>query len=364
MKIGVLTCHDVYNYGATLQAYALCKYLNAEIGQTELINYKPKYLYRLINLMEVDAPKWKKNLFTRWCYRIYILPHKLKWVKKYVRYKIFNMKYLKISSPVIENNEDLKHKKQWDICICGSDQIWNSSTYPLGEDMAYYLGFQDGVKVAYAASFGGRSVSELGKHNIKEYIPSFKAVSVREKSAIDILKQYDVNAVHVVDPVFLVSQSEWKRIEKMPKHIPEKYILAYGYDNSVEFVEAVKAYANISGLPIISYDTKLFRDAGPREFLALIQNASMVITTSFHATAFSIIMHTPFVVAKTQKEDLFERIDNILDMSGLKDRTYSEVKKSEDWSMKEIDFIKADNCMKEYIEKSKQFLKVLVDIDD
>ena len=36
MKIGILTCHDVYNFGATLQAYALCKYLNDNVGQAEL----------------------------------------------------------------------------------------------------------------------------------------------------------------------------------------------------------------------------------------------------------------------------------------------------------------------------------------
>ena len=95
MKIGILTCHDVYNFGATLQAYALCKYLNDNVGQAEIINYKPRYLYKLIDFMEVDVPKWKKNVFTRWFYRLFTAPSKFKYIKKDIRSLIKNiLKYL------------------------------------------------------------------------------------------------------------------------------------------------------------------------------------------------------------------------------------------------------------------------------
>lgn len=364
MRIGILTCHDVYNYGATLQAYALYNYLNDEVGQTEIINYKPKYLYRLIDFMEVDAQKWRKNFFTRWCYRIYVFPYNLKMIKKYKKYKKFNRKYLKISSTMLKNNEDIKKTNKYDVCICGSDQIWNSSTYPLGEDPAYFLGFHNGIKIAYAASFGGKKISSIGKQNITTYLPSFKAISVREKSAVHILNEYGINAVHVVDPVFLLEADKWKELAKMPKRIPDKYILAYGYDNSGEFSEAVKKYSSNTMLPVISNETKIFRDAGPREFIALIQNATMVITTSFHATAFSIILHTPFIVAKTHNEDLFERIENILEMSGLQNRKYSELIKRENWCFEKIDFDNAHSCLKKYVTQSKKFLNTVVDVDD
>ena len=364
MKIGILTCHDVYNYGATLQAYALCKYLNDNVGETEIINYKPPYLYKLIDFMEVDAPKWKKNIFRRWCYRIYTFPVKLKQIRKYVRYKRFNQKYLKIARPLLKNNEDLKKVKKWNICICGSDQIWNSSTYPLGEDPAYFLGFHSGVKIAYAASFGGKKVSAVGQKNIKIYLPGFRAVSVREKSAIDILKRYGIDAVCVVDPVFLLDRNIWNNFAKMPRNVPEKYILAYGYDNSEEFSKALKEYTHITGFPIISVNTKIFRNAGPREFIALVQNAAMVITTSFHATAFSIILHTPFIVARTKNNDLFERIENILSMGELQNRKYSELIKTEKGLLEKIEFNKVDTCRKKYINESKKFLNTVVNIDD
>ena len=43
-KIGVITLHNSYNYGAVLQAYATCEYIKS-IGykDVELINYENKY---------------------------------------------------------------------------------------------------------------------------------------------------------------------------------------------------------------------------------------------------------------------------------------------------------------------------------
>ena len=44
---------------------------------------------------------------------------------------------------------------------------------------------------------------------------------------------------------------------------------------------------------------------GPLEFLKLMENASFVITTSFHGTAFATIFHKPLlsVVQDTESED-------------------------------------------------------------
>lgn len=44
MRIKTITCHDVYNYGAALQAYALQQYLLSKGHEVEIIDYKPDYL--------------------------------------------------------------------------------------------------------------------------------------------------------------------------------------------------------------------------------------------------------------------------------------------------------------------------------
>ena len=79
----IITCHDVYNFGASLQAYALQKYLNSVKVDAEIIDYKPDYLYRLIDFMEVDSPKWQKNIVTRNIYRLRMFPVRLSYLNRW-----------------------------------------------------------------------------------------------------------------------------------------------------------------------------------------------------------------------------------------------------------------------------------------
>ena len=44
MKIKTITCHNVYNFGASLQAYALMTYLTSQGHQVEIIDYMPDYI--------------------------------------------------------------------------------------------------------------------------------------------------------------------------------------------------------------------------------------------------------------------------------------------------------------------------------
>ena len=45
MRVNTITCHDVYNVGAALQAYALCRYLRERGHDAHIIDYKPCLLY-------------------------------------------------------------------------------------------------------------------------------------------------------------------------------------------------------------------------------------------------------------------------------------------------------------------------------
>ena len=54
MDILTITCHDVYNVGASLQAYALMKYLEQCGHNVEIIDYKPNYLSKHYSLTTVN----------------------------------------------------------------------------------------------------------------------------------------------------------------------------------------------------------------------------------------------------------------------------------------------------------------------
>lgn len=48
MKIKTITCHNVYNFGASLQAYALMTYLTSQGHQVEIIDYMPDYIRKTL----------------------------------------------------------------------------------------------------------------------------------------------------------------------------------------------------------------------------------------------------------------------------------------------------------------------------
>ena len=67
MKICTITCHDVYNVGASLQAYALQTYLKSLGHDVKIIDYKPDYLSKHYRLDVVGNPKYDRRIFWRSC---------------------------------------------------------------------------------------------------------------------------------------------------------------------------------------------------------------------------------------------------------------------------------------------------------
>ena len=68
MKVCIITCHDVYNHGASLQSYALMKYLEKTNNKVEIIDYKPDYLSNHYKLLAISNPKYEKNIILKSVY--------------------------------------------------------------------------------------------------------------------------------------------------------------------------------------------------------------------------------------------------------------------------------------------------------
>lgn len=358
MKVGIITCHDVYNFGATLQAYALSMFLNQNGINCEIIDYKPNYLYRLIDFMEIDAVKWKKTFFHRWAYRLYTIPWKIKLLTKYCKFKKFNKTYLNLSDKQYHNIEELCNATQYSACICGSDQIWNSVQYMCGKDPAFYLAFQkQGKKIAYAASFGGTEISEEGAMQIQKYLTAFERISVREWSGILLLEKFGIIAEYVLDPVFLLDSDAWRGLKRKDGRLPKGHLLMYGYDNSPELQVAAKEYLQAEHCEVVSMETGAhLKKAGPLEFLNLVDDAQMVVTSSFHAVVFSIIFHKQFIAVKTGNSSLFERVENVLKVAGLEGRIWENLCTKENWQKETIDYGAVDKNLQKMVEHSKRFL--------
>ena len=108
MKIKIITCHDVYNLGASLQAYALSKYLIDLGNEVEIINYKPDYLSVHFRLFGGVNPSYDKP-FLREIYQILKFPIRLK-ARLGKRKKEFDKftSILPLTKVKYSSNEDLK----------------------------------------------------------------------------------------------------------------------------------------------------------------------------------------------------------------------------------------------------------------
>src|ERR1700730_10319334 len=94
MKICTITCHDVYNHGASLQAYGLMKYLKDCGHDVEIINYKPDYLSNHYKIFSINSPKWEKNVIARLIYLTLKFPSRLIDLKRKKAFDRFKSKYL------------------------------------------------------------------------------------------------------------------------------------------------------------------------------------------------------------------------------------------------------------------------------
>ena len=76
MKIKTITCHDVYNAGASLQAYALSEYLTSLGHDVQIIDYKPDYLSQHFSLTSIASSNFNKP-FIKQLYILAKLPKRL-----------------------------------------------------------------------------------------------------------------------------------------------------------------------------------------------------------------------------------------------------------------------------------------------
>jgi len=322
MKIHTITCHDVYNLGASLQAYALAAYL-AEAGhEVSILDYKPPYLSRHYALSYVANPRYDKPLL-RQAYLLAKLPKRL-WAlrsRRKKRFDAFRRGYLPVTPRRYVSAEDLKANcPPSDLFIAGSDQIWNP-TFENGKDPAFFLTFvpQGAKKIAYAASFAVETLSEADVARMKPWLTALDAIAVREQSGVTILDGMGLPAVCTVDPVFLLPRENWERLSVLPK--VRDYILVYDFDGNPLLRRFAREKAKAEGRRLVSVfpmegADAVWGDMGPREFLGAIQNAACVISNSFHATAFSLIFERDFYVFG-RKEHINTRMADLVADVGL-----------------------------------------------
>lgn len=357
MIINTITCHDVYNVGASLQAYALCAYLQSQGHEARIIDYKPDYLSRHYSLSWVNNPRFDKPL-VRELFLLAKLPSRLKARRSERKQKFdaFREMYLPLTKRY-DSFEALKNDPpKADVYIAGSDQIWNP-LFQNGKDPAFFLQFapRDTKCLSYAASFAGDRLTDEDRARIAPWLQTFDAISVREKSGVSLVQSMGFDGVQVCDPVFLRSKEQWDEIALPPTE--QDYIFVYDFEGNSLIRELAIKMREQSGKKIVAvfeneYADCVLNDLGPREFVGAIKAASTVISNSFHATAFSLIFHTDMLVVD-RSEGINARMRDLLGSVGLSDRLICAV----DAEYAPIDWETVDEKAAEQIVFSKTFLE-------
>ncbi len=288
MKIGILTFHYALNYGAILQAYATCRFLEGLGHQAEIIDYRNPTIeagYRSF----FWSKKALKAAPLEYCWRF--LPDYFRRRSRAKSFRRFVIERMNVSF-LSEN---------YDAVLIGSDQVWNKNITG-GYDQHYWGEFPTTAKkVAWCASM---NVLELdGPQEIRKRLKNFDAISVREDSLREMLQPLtDLPVTVLQDPVLLLSSNEWSELAEPYGNFGRPYVLAYPMLCEEEVIQRARKVADEKGIDLIviskNAGRKPFRGliqcAGPEDFISLVRGASQIVTSSFHGVAFSLIYGKPY----------------------------------------------------------------------
>ena len=361
-RIGIVTYHRAYSYGAQLQAYATATYFRHIGYDAEIIDYS--------NIGESKKPgicfKNIKIFIKSFISFIMSLPYEDTRRKKFQE---FLNNYIPKSKERYPDSQSLQGiEDKYDYFITGSDQVW-CPDINLG-DLNFLLDFVKNSlkKFAYAASFGTAELSPYDFQSYKRCLGNFNTILIREVEGQRLIHQMlGYNPPIVLDPTFLLPKTEWEKIANYPLKKEEPYILCFKILSvPLIYQKLINHIQKLTGYKIINVDSsyrykpikgKLYPTAGPREFLGLIQHASYVVTNSFHGTVFSIIFNKPFYTVLNEN-NRNSRLTTLTEKLGLRHRLVDcEFSMPAQISSMNIDYSIINQYVDSEIKNTKQIIK-------
>lgn len=333
-KIGILTFHNALNYGAILQVYALQSKVE-ELGyDVEIINYHNEYFKDIydskLNPFRIKDKKLKLKTFIKYIVRTKSMLAKR---RKFLKLSSFIKENLYLSKYYDVNN--VNECDNYNIIIVGSDQVWNMDLSKF--DLNYYLKFANDNQrlISYAASIGKEYITGFERDNMSRYLKRFYSLSIREKSGYMLLKDLcNINSKIVIDPTLLYGKNFWMSlISKSKLNIKKPYVLVYLVQDSDDVINLAKKIALEEDIDIVSLNkikclkkyTNLEKSS-INDFLYLINNASYVVTSSFHGLVFSINLNKQFFYGLSRNiPNNNSRLQDLCNFLGLENREASKV---------------------------------------
>lgn len=351
--VGIITTFRQPNFGSVLQAFALQYVIEGMGYNVKVIDYKYPNEYHWNAGVRHGRKKVTIRNYLGDVKRKALLLLHLRKLTKMEMLDLFIHEEMKCTSFYSSRKAIQKHPPVFDIYVSGSDQIWNPNT--MFGDMSYMFDFapKNSRKIAYSSSFSCNYIPEMYLENYKKNLSQFKAIGVRESNGLALVQQITgrTDAKLVLDPTLLLNKEQWQvyarksEILSMPSKFILFYMLAYTYSPEEKMRELLTFVQQKYQLPIVSLSPKpegfsgefiRLEDSfslGNYEFLLLFERAEMVITSSFHGTAYALNFGKPLLALEDGKSRSDDRISSLLEAVGLKSQLlYTTTKLTDDLS--------------------------------
>jgi hypothetical protein len=315
MKIGLLTHHWVYNFGANLQVLSTVKYLEQLGHEVYVLNYR---IPALVEKYQRTVPVAQAKAHEDFC-ALYLS-----------------------QTPVCENQEEITQvaaELQLDAVICGSDAVLRLNISSTREDLVFpnpfWLTWTESVGVKnkglLAASAMGSNYFNLPpafKKGIQQALLSMDYVTIRDKwtqFSLSFVSKSWADMSFCPDPVMVLEEGILK--EEVSSFTPAEkgsYILLSIYNHTVtdEWVEFFVEKAHQHGFMVYSLpqpeyevtrpvDKVIPLPLSPLSWYGWIKNAAGYVGVRFHPIVCAMVNDVPFVALDNYELSLKRRLTRV-----------------------------------------------------
>ena len=317
--VGIITLPGNFNYGNRLQCYAMVRVVERFGCEADVLEREHSYLwyrrtyYALKGLAFSLLGKSVDN------------PEKMRTPARVAAFERFGGNVPTVVLPGTGRSAGGSYHR----IVVGSDQVWN----PYGirhQEKWYFAKFaRPEQRVAVAASLGvdafaGADQSKL----VAEGVKGFTHVAVRERRGAELIKECaGIDAEVICDPTLVLPAEEWRAVAD-GRYTPDApyvftYLLGGVGAEAADVLDRVTDHGRIPVIPLSDRQKPGEPDAGPAEFIDLIDHAEHVVTDSFHAAVFSSILQTPLtIVHREGGASMFSRLEQLSEMLGIEEKVY------------------------------------------
>lgn len=354
MKIAILSMQEIKNYGSFLQAYSLKKNVEA-LGHTcDFINIIPGEQLGEYKISRFHKLRLLKERLLGWDF-----------IKRFKTIYTFQKRFSNEFLPELGVKKG-RNDNHYDVIIIGSDEVFNctQTTWFGFSKQLFGEGLNADKIISYAGSFGATTVEKLTQLGIKETVSqllnNFTSISIRDANSFKTIKELTgkIPEKHL-DPVFIYNYD--KMIPTKVKH--QDYMIVYTYPgriNDENEITAIKNYARKNNLKLISIghyfpwcDEVVVPH--PFEVLAYFQNATCIVTDTFHGSVFSIKYNKNFCTIVRGMNN--NKLSHLLEQFNLSSRIVDSTQKMESILNTPIDFSSVNKIISDETQRSIEYLQ-------